>query len=345
VVAERPREKRLATMRDVARAAGVSQTTVSFVMNERAGISIPEATRRRVWSAVRQLDYRPNAAARHLRTRRSQTIGFVVNGLGDGPFAGELILGAQEAAWESERLLTIVTTDGDRAAEAAALETLLARRVDGIVYAAPSPRVVTPPAAMGDLPAVLLNCVAVDRSLPSVVPDDTADGRMATETLLRKGHRRIGLIDVAPGAAQSAGHGRIEGYRQQLIAYYARFDEELVWYGDGSAGDGYRAARALMRRSPPPTALICGTDRLAMGVYDALRESRLAVPRDVAVLAFDGQGPIAASLRPALSTLALPFAAMGRWAARALTGHLDGSLPLAPVQHAIASRFIERRST
>src|SRR3954468_23103966 len=101
-VPEQAVRKRHATMRDVARAAGVSQTTVSFVINELAGVSIPEATRRRVWTAVKQLDYRPNAAARHLRTRRSQSLGFVINELGGDPFARDLILGAQEAAWEGE---------------------------------------------------------------------------------------------------------------------------------------------------------------------------------------------------------------------------------------------------
>jgi LacI family transcriptional regulator len=344
-VTEQPAKKRHATMQDVARAAGVSQTTVSFVINELAGVSIPEATRRRIWTAVKQLDYRPNAAARHLRTRRSQSLGFVINGLGGDPLAGDLILGAQEAAWEGERLLTIVTTDGDREAEAAALETLLARRVDGIVYAAMTPRVVKPSAALHELPTVLLNCTSADLSLPSVVPDDVADGRTATEVLLRKGHRRIGLIEVARGAPQTVGNGRLEGYRQALAAVYAKFDEALVWYGDGSAGDGHRAVRELMRRPQPPTAIVCGTDRLAMGAYDALRELRLVVPRDVAVLAFDGQEAIATSLRPALSTMALPFAAMGGLAARVLTDHLDGPLAIVAVQHTIASRFVERGST
>ncbi|MEA2510923.1 MAG: LacI family transcriptional regulator [Thermomicrobiales bacterium] len=336
--------RRSPTMRDVAEAAGVSPTTVSFVINDRAGVGIPDATRSRVWTAVKQLDYRPNATARHLRTRRSQTIGFVTNGLVDAPFAADLILGAQDAAWAREHLLAIATTDGDPRAEEAAMETLLSRRVDGIIFATSSHRVVTPPAGLRNLPAVLLNCVCADRSLPSVALDDVEDGRRATEVLLRKGHRRIGLIEVVRPGAQPTGSGRLEGYRQALGAFYARFDESLVHRGDGSAADGYHVVRELMRRPQPPTAIICGTDEIAMGVFDALRELRLVIPRDVAVLAFDGQGAIATSLRPALSTMALPFADMGRWAAGYLTDHLDHPMPLPAVQQTIASPFVERAS-
>jgi LacI family transcriptional regulator len=337
--------KRHATMRDVAMAAGVSPTTVSFVINGQTGVSIPEATRRRVWAAVERLGYRPNAAARHLRTRRSQSLGFVTSGLGDAHLASDFILGAQEAAWLGERLLTVVTTDGDPRADAAALETLLARRVDGIIYATTTHRTVALPGSARDVATVLLNCVATDRSLPSVTLDDVVDGRVATEVLLRRGHRRIGLIDVACEQGRRPGTGRVDGYRQALAAVYATFDESLVHDGDGSADDGYRATRALLQRQRPPTALICGTAGQAMGAYDALRELRRAVPRDVAVLAFDGQGTIATSLRPALSTVTLLFGEMGRWAARYLTECLDRPQAAPAVQHTIAGTFVERAST
>jgi LacI family transcriptional regulator len=337
--------KRHATMRDVAKAAGVSPTTVSFVINGQTGVSIPEPTRRRVWAAVEQLGYRPNATARHLRTHRSQSLGFVTSGLGETHLTSDFILGAQEAAWLGERLLTVVTTDGDPRADEAALETLLARRVDGIIYATTSHRTVTLPASVRGVPTVLLNCVAPGYSLPSVTSDDVADGRVATEVLLRKGHRRIGLIDVVTEQGRRPGIERVDGYRQALAAVYAKFDASLVHDGDGSADDGYRATREMLKRQRPPTALICGTAGQAMGAYDALREARLSVPRDVAVLAFDGQGAIATSLRPSLSTIALPFDEMGRWAARCLTECLDQSEALSAVQHTIAGRYVERAST
>src|SRR5215204_5284153 len=170
--------KRHATMRDVAKAAGVSPTTVSFVINGQTGVSIPEATRRRVWAAVEHLGYRPNATARQLRTHRSQSLGFVTSGLDDAHLASDFILGAQETAWLGERLLTVVTTDGDPRADAAALETLLARRVDGIIYATTTQRTVALPGSVRDVCTVLLNCAATDHSLPSVTSDHVADGRV-----------------------------------------------------------------------------------------------------------------------------------------------------------------------
>jgi LacI family transcriptional regulator len=339
--------KRQTTMRDVARAAGVSATTVSFVINDLAKGSIPEATRQRVWTEIARLDYRPNETARQLRTRRSHTIGFVTNGLIDSPFLGDLILGAQDAAWERHHLLTIATTDGDPSSEHAALDTLVSRRVDGVIFATLTHRIVTPPSVLRDLPAVLLNCTAPDLAFPAVVRDDREDGRRATEILLRKGHRRIGLIDRAPLEWQPGikHRDRIAGYRDALTAFYAPFDERLIHHGDGTASDGYQAALNLLRLSQPPTALICGNEEQAIGVYDALRERRLMIPREVAVMAFVGQSAIAASLRPALSTMTLPLTDMGACAARLLTDHLTLGTPLGIGQHPIASTYVERGST
>jgi LacI family transcriptional regulator len=268
----------------------------------------------------------------------------------DSPFhsLGDLILGAQDAAWKRQHLLTIATTDGDPSSEHAALDTLLSRRVDGVIFTTMTQRVVIPPAALRDLPAVLLNCSSTDQTYPSVVRDDIEDGRRATEIVLRKGHRRIGLIDQAPQVRQhgaAANSDRVAGYREALTAFYAHFDARLIYEGDGTASDGYQAALNLLQLSQPPTALICGSEELAIGAYDALRERRMTIPRDVAVLAFTGQATIAASLRPALSTMAGPFAEMGGWAARFLTGHLELGMPLAAERRAIPSTYIERGST
>jgi LacI family transcriptional regulator len=342
--ARRPERKRHTTMKEVADLAGVSQTTVSFVINRVPGPSISKETHDRVWDAVKQLGYRRNAAAKTLRTSRSHSIGFVTDVLASSPFAGEIIRGAQECAWADKQLLMIVNTGGDPALEEAAVEALLERRIEGITYASMSHHVVDPPRNLRDVPAVLLNCFCADRSLPSVTPDEVGGGVIATEALLRKGHRRIGFINLDPQRLRPPSQGRLQGYRQALATHGVAFDDALVRYGNANADDGYRYTLELLRLSDAPTALFCGTDRMAMGAYDAVRDLGLSIPQDVAIVGFDNQELISQYLRPALSTVALPFVEMGRWAARYLTEQQYEAEDFLPVQHMIACSFVERAS-
>ncbi len=330
------------SMYDVARVAGVSQTTVSFVINDTPGANIPQETRERVWAAVKELNYRPNAMARGLSSRRSDAIGFISGSIATTPHAGKTIQGAQDAAWASNKILLVINTGRKPAVEAAAIETLLERQVEGIIYATMYHRSVTPPPELYQVPVVLLDCYVEDRSLPSVVPDEVGGGCTATEVLLRKGHRRIGHIsNIDPIPATS---GRLEGYKQALAAYRVPFDPLLISCGSSAAVDGYRCAQELMQLPDPPTALFCFNDVMAMGAYDALRKLGLSIPNDVAVVGFDNQELIAPHLYPPLSTLELPHLEMGRWAVEYLVKHADTELPQAPVQKTFACPYIERMS-
>ncbi len=328
-------------MGDVARLAGVSPTTVSFVLNDVAGSGIPENTRRRVRASARELRYRPNATARLLRTDRSHTIGFVTDEIASTPFAGDVIKGAQEAAWEAGKLLTIVNTGDNQGIEESAVGMMLERRVEGIIHAAMYHRAVEPPADSREVPAVLLNCYAEDGSWPSVVPDEVAGGRTATEALLSRGHERVGFINLRPGLPAAA--GRLQGYKRALEARGLPFDDSLVWNGEGTAKSGYRLAAELMRAQDPPTAIFCGNDQTAMGVYEALKERGLRIPEDVAVVGFDNQELIAVQLRPALSTVALPHHEMGRWAVEYLIDRAAHG-ETAPRRHTIACPYVGRES-
>jgi LacI family transcriptional regulator len=305
--------RRSPTIGDVARLAGVSPTTVSFVLNDVSGRAISERTRTRVKASAHELRYRPNAAARLLRTNRSHTIGFITDEIASTPFAGDIIRGAQEAAREAGKILTIVNTGENLKIEESAVRMMLERRVEGVIYGAMYRRAVRPPTDAREAPTVLLNCFAEAGSWASVVPDEVSGGRTATEVLLGKGHERVGFINLPPGIPASA--GRMEGYKQALDAHGRAFDSSLVRYGDGTADGGYRCATELMWVPDPPTAIFCGNDPMAMGAYEALKERGLRIPEDVAVVGFDNQELIAAHLRPpALSTVTLPHYEMGQWA-------------------------------
>jgi LacI family transcriptional regulator len=286
--------------------------------------------------------------ARGLISRRSHTIGFVSDGFVSDdfvatPLAGKTLQGVQDAAWSKDKMVLVINTGRNRKIERDAVETLLERQVEGIIYATMFHHEVIPPTAVSQVPVVLLDCYAEDRSLTSVVPDEVQGGRRATEILLEKGHRRIGFINnVDPMPAQ---RGRLEGYKQALASYDVPFDARLVQYGTTTqTSGGYRCTMELMQLPEPPTALFCFNDLTAMGAYDALRKQGLAIPADVAVIGFDNLELIAAQLYPPLSTMELPHYQMGQWAVQYLLEHSDSTHDEEPVQHKIACPFISRSS-
>lgn len=333
---------RRVTMSAVAKQAGVSQTTVSYVINGVTSVNIPEETRQRVRDAIKDLGYHPNAAARKMRTNRSHLIGFVTDQIATTPHAGQIFKGAQDAAWATGKLLLLSNTDNNAELEQTAVTAMLEHQVEGIIYAAMYHHLVEPPAALYEAPSVLLNCFCADHSLPSVVSDEVGGGWLATEVLLRKGHRRIAFanhITSDPGVV-----GRLAGYKQALAAYGVPFDESLVCVAQEGAEGGYRCAMRLFQQPARPTALFCYNDRMAMGAYDALRKLKLAIPDDVAIVGFDNQEIIAAHLHPGLTTVELPHYAMGKWAVEYLLAHLGEEYPLPPVQHMIGCPLVERAS-
>ena len=171
------------TMQDVARAAQVSQTAVSLVLNQRAGANIPPETRARIQAVAAQLGYRPNAMARALRQGNSSLLGLVTDEIATTPFAGDIVRGAQQAAWQQGRILTLVNTDHQSALEQEALSALLQHQIEAYLLASMAHRSLQLPALLRGHPVVLVNASSDDPDLPSVVPDELRGGREATTTL------------------------------------------------------------------------------------------------------------------------------------------------------------------
>jgi LacI family transcriptional regulator len=329
-------------MTDVAKLAGVSQTTVSFVINNTPNANIPKETRQRILRAIEDLGYRPNAFAKSLRLRTSQIIGFVTDEILISPYAGKIIQGAQDAAKAAGKILLMANTGGDPDLEKADVETMLAHQVDGIIYATMSHHEARPPEALHEIPSVLLDCYDSDHLFPSVVPDEVKSALNATKILLQRGHRRIGFINCVVNAPPAI--GRLEGYQQALEVYDVPFDDMLVCAGESHADSGFGCAMQLMQLPEAPTAIFCFNDQVAMGVYEALQELKLAVPDDVAVMGFDNLEIIAAYLRPKLSTMGLPHYEMGQWAVKFLLEHIEKKKHPRPIQHKIVCRYVERAS-
>ncbi|MGN9908894.1 LacI family DNA-binding transcriptional regulator [Phytohabitans sp. LJ34] len=327
-----------ATLADVARRAGLSKTAASMVLNGREGTRLSADAHQRVFAAAEELGYRPNVAARSLRTRKTATIAFVSDIVATTRFAGDLIRGALDAARERDHVLLIAETQGDAAFEQYAIDAMLDRQVDGVVYAAMATRRLTVPPALLAGPVVLLNATTPD-GLPCVLPDDERAGRTVTTALLDKGHLdRIAVIgrnrlkETDPEVSLAAG-ARLRGIRSALAEAGAKVRHEAFCH-DWLPEHGFKAMRSLLRKADRPTAVICMNDRLAFGVYQALAEAGLGVPDDVSVVSFDDD-PIAAWLRPGLTTVALPHGQMGRRAVELL---LDGETAAAPTLVPMALR-------
>jgi LacI family transcriptional regulator len=309
-----------ATLADVARLAGLSKTAASMVLNGREGTRLSAESHQRVFAAAAKLGYRPNVAARSLRTQKTSTLAFISDIVATTRFAGDMIRGALDAAREHDHVLLIAETQGDESFEQYAIEAMLDRQVDGVIYAAMATRRLSVPAALLAQPTVLLNAAGSDR--PCVLPDDEQAGHAVATALLEAGHHdRIGLIGrnqlkESDPEVSLAAQARLRGIEQALKSAGTRLCASASC-PDWLPEHGYVATRSLLRRPARPSAVICMNDRLAFGAYQALAEAGLGIPHDVSVISFDDDA-IAAWLRPGLSTAALPHEQMGRRAVELL---------------------------
>lgn len=309
--AGRPRVR----LRDVAEQAGVSPTTASLVLGGRE-MRISEETRQRVLRTARELDYRPNLTARSLRTQESSTIGLVADSIATGHYGGDLIRGSLTAALRHGHRLLVCEADGDPSLEAALIEDLVGRQVNGLIIATSSHDRVVAPRGLRGVPLVLLNCRCAS-SVPAIVPDEEQGGRSAAGLLLDAGHReRIWMVGETPERSLP-GAGRREGVVARLAEAGTRLEVELAcrWWPEGS----YEVMRAALAEGRRPGAVICLNDRIAFGVSQAMTEVGLVVPTDVSLVSFD-DSELATWLRPALSSIGLPELEMGRLAVEALLG-------------------------
>ena len=307
-------------IKDVAREAGVSTSTVSLVLSGKTEARIPAGTRERVHRVAAEIGYAPNSIARGLRTRRTHTIGLVLDQIATTPHAVRMIEAVQDVAREQGRLLFLVNTGSDTEVAQTAVETLLAHQVDGLVYACMWHQVVDPPAGLPE-GSVFLDARPASGGFPAVVPDDRGGAVAAVRELVAQGHRRIAYLAADEHPMPIASGLRWEGYEEVLRDAGIEPDPRLcVPVTSTTAAGGVEAAGALLDLPPDvrPTALFCFNDRVAMGAYRAARRRGLEIPRDLSVIGFDDQELIAAALDPPLTTVALPHYAMGRWAMEVL---------------------------
>nr|WP_320144906.1 LacI family DNA-binding transcriptional regulator [uncultured Cohaesibacter sp.] len=329
-------------MNDVALRAGVSQSTVSFVLNGQEDMRISSETRSRVLQAVRDLGYRPRSAGRPPAGAGHGVIGLMVDEIATSHFAAISIDAIQSAAWKENVVLETVMTGGDKEYERAILRKWSADRVRGVIYSSILTRMVSPPDLLANHKCLLMNCYDRKGRYASIVPGECQGGERAARALIDAGHRRIAFITGEPW--MDAARLRREGFEQALADAGLQLDPELIVEGNFLASGGRSATLQLMNRSNPPEAIFCSNDLTAVGCYEALKELGLKIGIDVGVMGYDDQ-EIAQHLHPTLTTVLLPHAEMGQLATEQILADQDILLQQVEVACPLVERVSHLRST
>ncbi len=297
-------------MKDVARLAGVSTSTVSHVINNNRFVS--EAVREKVTTAISQLNYAPSALARSLKINQTRTIGMLLTA-SSNPFYAEVVRGVERSCYERGYSLILCNTDGDEDRMNRSLETLLQKRVDGLLIICteshiPSAEILT---RYPSIPSVMMDWSPFDGGSDIIQDNSLLGGEMATRYLINRGYTRIACI--AGPQDKTPARLRLEGFYQAMaqaglpVLPGYRVDGDLEFQG------GYNAMNQLLSVNPVPEAVFTSNDAMAVGVYHALFQAGLSVPQDIAVIGYDDI-ELARYMTPPLTTIHQPKDELGELA-------------------------------
>jgi DNA-binding LacI/PurR family transcriptional regulator len=323
-------------MEDVARAAGVSRALVSLVM--RGSPKVSDVRRARVLRAAEELGYRPNAMARGLASRRTRTVGVLLNEL-HNPFYAEIMDGIEEVAADQDYSVLIGTAGRRKGGEQATLDSFLELRADGVLLVGPrlsTRHILTVAAAT---PVVVVARDIRSPLVDSIKSDERAGARQVVRHLARLGHRRIVHVDGGSGAGAGS---RRDGYRQAMREHgLAR--EIRVLAGDYTDVAGVQAAEGLLESGDLPTAVFAANDLVAAGLIDRLEDDGVRIPEDVSVIGYDNTF-LAALHHMSLTTVDQPRPDMGRRAMAVLIERMEGRRAT-PVHVRVTPSLVVRTTT
>ena len=317
--ADSPTRARPTTLADVARLAGVSVATASKALNGRDHVRAE--TRHRVLEAAEQLSFLPNTLARGLLAGRTGTVGLLTSDL-EGRFSIPILMGAEDAFGAGKVNVFLCDARDDTIREQHHVQALLSRRVDGLIVV--GSRTDPRPSLGRDLPVPVVYAYAPseDPDDLSIICDNVGAGRLAVEHLIACGRTRIAHISGDPryAAARDRAEGVLAGLADAGLSQVGD-----VRYSSWSEAWGRSAAAMLLDRHPDVDAVFCGSDQVARGVMDMVRERGRRIPDDVAVMGFDNWEVLAADARPPLTSVDMNLEEVGRAAARAVFAALDGA--------------------
>lgn len=309
------------TIKDVARAARVSYSTVSRALNEKYGVKAE--TRKAIARVAKEMGYMPNGIARGLVSRRTHSIGLILPDISN-PFYPAVAGGIEDAAMERGSGVFLCNTNWDRERELRYIRLLSERRADGIIISPISGE----DGYFKDLleklpvPVVYVSNAPKGSKRSSVTIDDSYGGLLATQHLIEQGYETIGFIGAKVGS--STVDDRLLGYKTALTQAGLPVDERWIWLEDFTSQSGYQTIRRLIRAGSYPRAIFAENDLLAIGIIQGIKEQGLRIPEDIALVGFDDI-PVAALEDVGLSTVVQPKREMGRIATDLLFAEMDAA--------------------
>jgi len=307
------------TIKDVARKAGVAQSTVSLAINGKKYIS--QATRQKVLKAIRELNYHPRRFARVLATRKTGNIGFILSNkyfYQAEPFYTRIFLGTEFEAREHKYYVLLTTIGEEFNPKKSVPRFLVEKNVDGVILTGKVTDALIFYIRNSGIPVVLIDYFPKEGKFPSVLIDNLQGSYEAVIHLIKLGHRCIGFIGGS--IDHPSIRDRLKGYEQALQEHGLSNNNNLVAKNqpDSSAEDGCQATKKLLRLATRPTAIFATNDTMAMGSIKAVREAGLRVPEDCAIVGFDDI-EVASHTHPPLTTMRVPKEEMGALAVRKMT--------------------------
>ncbi|WP_239619100.1 LacI family DNA-binding transcriptional regulator [Cohnella mopanensis] len=308
------------TIKDVAKLANVSISTVSRVMN--APDTVVKSKKTRVLDAIEELKYKPNALARGLIYKKTHTLGVVIPDIRNAYYA-DIIRGMEDASKKLGYSLIICNTDSDRNRLFSYLNTFYEKQVDGILYTSnPIYPDYYKELQRLNMPVVLVSTHSMEYELPSVKIDDEQAAYDAIKFLIDSGHRNIGMIsfDLSDSIA---GMTRYQGFVRAMREYNLEFSKDNICFINEFDHDPYAAAEELFKKAPDVTAIFTASDILAIGLMSYLHENKIRVPEDISVIGFDNIRMSRTSI-PKLTTIAQPMYDIGHRAVEKLHARISG---------------------
>ena len=331
------------TIKDIAKIANVSHTTVSRALNQQSRIR--EDTKEKILSIAKELNYRPNFIARSLVMKRTKTLGLVITTIAN-PFYTELAQGIEAMARKLGYNIILCSTQSDLATEKLYVDMLRSKGVDGIIFTSAhmgDPNIVD--LAEEGFPIMLVNRRTyhpmVKERVDYVGIDNIQGGFWAVEHLIKLGHHRIGIIGGS--SESSVGFERLEGGKEALTKYNLEEIDDYFLEGNFLMESGYRGGMRFMRMGEPPTAIFAANDYMALGLYQAVIEGGLKVPEDIAIVGFNDI-EFAAMKGIELTTIGQKKYEMGALSVETLVDKIEGRGGVSPQEIILKPELIIRKT-
>lgn len=307
------------TIYDVAREANVSMATVSRVVN--GNQNVKPATRKKVLEVIERLEYRPNAVARGLASKKTTSVGVIIPDISNNLNA-ELVRGIEDIATMYRYNIILANSDQNEEKELSLLDTMLGKQVDGIVMMSEEvTESIQRTVENCPVPIVLAGSICSTENIASVNIDYYNAAFEAVQKFIQNGHTRIAFVS-GPLQYTVNGQHKLSAYKDALQKANIEIDETLIVAGDGSYDDGLESWETLRQLDHPPTAIFVGNDELAIGLVHGIQDSGKTVPQDVEVISFENS-KLARMVRPQLTSVVLPLYDIGAVAMRLLTKYMN----------------------